>query len=172
MIYLSKKIAMFGFLSCAFLCLPSCGYYSFSGSTLPHLKTVAVPLFEDDTAEFGVKEELTNSIIDAFTQDNTLKIADQRVADSIITGKIVGVRDGAGAYDRAESVQEIRINISVNVKFEDLKKRQVVWEDRITQVGTYSPNGGDDEQTTREEAISEAIEKITTEILNRSVSGW
>ncbi|MCA9733915.1 MAG: LptE family protein [Deferribacteres bacterium] len=149
-----------------------CGYYSFSGSTLPHLKTIAIPTFQDDTAEFGVKDDLTNALIDAFSKDNTLKIADQRNADSIITGRLLAVRDGAGAFNRSETVNEIRVTVSVQVKFEDLQKRKIVWEDNLSQVGTYAPNGGSTSNTTREEAITEAISKITEEVLNRSISGW
>ena len=149
-----------------------CGYYSFSGSTLPHLKTVAIPIFEDETAEFGVKEELTNSLIDAFTRDATLKIADSRNADSIISGKLISVTDGAGAFSKAEEVKQIRVTVTAMVKFEDLKKRQVVWESRLSQVGTYAPEGGSGENTTREEAITEAIKNLTDDILSRSISGW
>ena len=34
-----------------------CGYYSFSGSTLQsNIRTIAIPTFENKTAEFGVPE--------------------------------------------------------------------------------------------------------------------
>lgn len=154
------------------MCCTGCAYYSFSGSALPHLKTVAIPTFQDDTAEFGVKDDLTNALIEAFTSDNTLKIAERRNADSMITGRIVSVKDGAGAFDRAETVDEIRVTISVQVKFEDLQKRKLVWEGRLSEVGTYAPSGGSTSNTTREDAIAEAITKITNEVLNRSISGW
>jgi len=137
---------------------------------LPHLKTVAVPIFENETAEFGIKEEITDVIIARFTDDNTLKIADTRSADSIISGKIVQVEDRAGAYTRDERVEEIQVYVAVQVKFEDLKKRKTVWEGTIREVGTYVP--GDAEKGTREAAISEAIGKIADEVLNRTVTGW
>ena len=150
----------------------ACGYYSFSGSALPHLKTIAIPTFQDDTAEFGVKDDLTNSLIDAFTHDNTLKITERRNADSIISGRLLAVKDGAGAFNRAETVDEIRVTVLVQIKFEDLLKRKVVWEDRLSEVGTYAPGGSSSGNTTREEAITEAIGKITDEVLSRSISGW
>ncbi len=149
----------------------ACGYYSFSGSTLPHLQTVAIPTFQDDTAEFGVNDDLTNSLIDAFTRDNTLKITERRNADSIISGRILSIKDGAGAFNRSETVDEIRVTVLVQIKFEDLLKRKVVWDDRLSEVGTYAPGGGTS-NTTREDAIAEAITKITDEVLSRSISGW
>ena len=148
----------------------ACGPYSFSGSAYPHIKTIAIPVFEDRTAEFGIKEELTNSLVEAFARDNTLKIADRRNADSILLGVLERVDDRPGAYNRQEQVQEIQVYLTVRLQYKDLKKRKVIWEDQIIQFGTYVPGGV--EKGTREAAISEAIEKIVDEVLNRTVSGW
>ena len=145
-----------------------CGIYSFSGSLAPHLKTVAIPLFEDNTAEFGVKETLTDAVIEEFTNDNTLKIADLRNADSVVKGKIVRVADQHGAFTAAEQVQEIKVYITVQVIFEDLKKRQTLWEDRISEWGSFDPNDPSGRQT----AIEDAIQKIAADILNKTVTAW
>jgi len=147
-----------------------CGPYSFSGAALPHIKTVNVPLFADKTAEFGVKEELTNAIIDAFTRDNTLKIAGRRDADSVLQGTLVRVVEKPGAYNAEEKVQEIQVYVTVEIKFMEVKKSKVIWQDRITQFGTYAPD--DPVKNTRNAAISEAIAKIADEVLSRTVSGW
>jgi len=148
----------------------ACGHYSFSGSMASHIKSIAIPLFEDRTAEFGIKEELSDALIAEFTRDNTLKIADRRNADSILEGVIRQIRDQAGAYDSEETVQELKVYLTVDVRYFDATKKKVVWEDRLTQWGAFDPNlSGTD---AREAAITEAIEKLTTEILNRTVSGW
>jgi len=146
-----------------------CGYYSFSGSLPPHLETIAVPLFNDRTAEFGLKEELTDAVIEEFTKDNSLKIADRRQADAIIDGNILSIRDQAGAYNANEQVQDIKIYLTVKVKCEDLKKRKVMWEETLSHYGIYDPAEGIE---SRNEAISEAINKIAGDILNKTVSGW
>jgi len=144
-----------------------CGPYSFSSSGASHLKTVAVPIFQDQTSEFGIKEKLTDEVIDQFTRDNTLRLTDRRNADSLIEGRIVKVDDQAGAFTRDESVRDIKVFITVNIKYEDLKKRKIIWEEEITEWGTFNPD-----EESRETGIDEAIAKIATEVLNRSVSGW
>jgi len=150
-----------------------CGYYSFSGSSLPsNIRTIAIPLFENKTTEFGVPEDITDALINEFTQDNTLKVVDRRAADSAIEGTIVNIREQAGAYNQQEQVQEIRIYVRVKAKFEDLKKNNVLWEEEITQWGTYNPDSASGENATRQDAIDEAIEKIVTEIFNKTISGW
>ncbi|MFQ5675094.1 MAG: LptE family protein [bacterium] len=143
-----------------------CGPYSFSGSA-SNLKTVAIPIFQDQTSEFGIKERLTEEVVDRFTKDNTLRVTDRRNADSLIEGRIITVDDRAGAFTSSESVKDIQVFITVSVKYEDLKKRKVIWEDEITQWGTFNPD-----KESRDEGINEALSKIAEEILNRSVSGW
>ncbi|MGH7594957.1 MAG: LPS assembly lipoprotein LptE [bacterium] len=142
-----------------------CGPYSFSGSTATHLKTIAVPVFEDRTAEFGIKERLSSTLINEFTRDNTLKIADRRTADSILLGTLLRVEERAGVYDQNQNVQKIRVSLTVDMKYEDLKKKKIVWEAQITQFGDYTPPD-------RQAAIDEAISKIANEALNKTVSGW
>lgn len=147
----------------------NCGPYSFSSTGASHLKTVAVPIFQDQTSEFGIKEKLTDEVVQHFTSDNTLKVTDRRNADSLIEGTILKVDDRAGAFTSDETVQDIKIFITAHVKYEDLKKRKTVWEDTITQWGTFNPDEG---PQSREAGINEAVAKIADEILNKSVSGW
>jgi TolB-like protein len=155
------------------LVLLHCGYYSFSGSSLQsNIRTIAIPIFENKTTEFGVPEDITDALINQFTQDNTLKVVDRRTADSILEGIIENVREQAGAYNQQEQVQEIRVYIRVKARFEDLKKNNVIWEEEISQWGTYSPDAPIGENSARKDAIDEAIGKIVTEIFNKTVSGW
>ncbi len=65
--------------------------YSFSGSSVPkHLKTIAVPLFEDQSGfgEPGLAESFTTTLINLFVNDNSLEVAERNTADSILEGSI------------------------------------------------------------------------------------
>ncbi len=146
-----------------------CGFYSFSGSLPPHLNTVAIPLFDNRTAEFGVAEEMTDTLIDEFTRDGSLKISERGSSDVLVEGSIIRIDDRAGAYTQSEEVEDLKIYVTVKIKCTDQVKRQVMWEERLTQFGTYDPAEGADGRLT---AITEAIEKTSEEILNKTVSGW
>jgi len=159
-------------LSCLALgCFARCGIYSFSGSLAPHLKTVAVPLFDNKTVEYGIAEDITDRVIEEFTRDNSLKIAERSDADILLEGSIIRIQDraDAGAYDSEERVQDLKIYITVHVKATDQVKRTVMWDERLTQWGSFDPSNGPD---ARGDGIQEALEKISTEILNKTVSGW
>ncbi len=145
--------------------LSRCGSYSFSGASLPpHLKTVAIPLFENRTPEFGIDQTLTDAVIDAVTRDNTLKIAEPASADCILRCTLNRVEDRAGQYNQNEEASTFRITLSVQAVFEDMRKRVVIWQGPFTAFGNYSED--------RNEGIDEAVDKLKTEIVNRMVSTW
>lgn len=147
-----------------------CNHYSFSGNTLPpHIKTVAVPLFEDKTSEFGVREALTDAVVDAFTRDNTLKIADPTTADALVRGTIQAISDRVSTYTRQEQVQTYRVTLTVSAEFFDVKKQKALWKATFQEWGEYRHTGSTEE---RQKAIEKAIQKIAEDILNKSVAGW
>ncbi len=168
----NHKIGVFASLA-AFLwvmAMAGCGPYSFSGNSLPpHIKTIAVPLFEDRTSEFGIKEKLTDAVIQEITRDNTLKIVNEDLADAIVYGKILSVDDRADTYTEQEEVQSYRVYITVEVEVRDVKRGTPLWKERWSQWGLYSLTDGVD---AREQAIDEAIQKLAEDILNKTVSNW
>lgn len=146
-----------------------CAHYSFSGSLEPHLKTIAVSPFENRTAEFGIAENLNEAVISEFTRDNTLKIADRNVANILMEGTLLQVEDRPGAFDESEKVQDMKVYLSVEIKCTDQVKGQILWKERLTQWGSYDPARGAD---ARLDGIAEAIEKLSQDILNKTVANW
>lgn len=146
--------------------------YSFTGSSVPpHLKTIAIPLFDDQSGfgEAGLREEFTNKLIDRFQRDNNLEIADKKNADSILEGIIVAVSDRPSVVEKGETVSKLRVTITVKVTYQDMKLRKKVWEKSISNWGDYELSSGPAERTS---AISDAIEKLSEDILLETVSGW
>ena len=153
--------------SCGFL---SCGPYSFSGSSIPsHIKTIAVPLVTDQTSEFGVRENLTDAIINEITEDNSIKIANEAEADAVVTGKIISLTDLADTFSADENVESYRVYITVEFAVLDRKNNTNLWKESWSQWGLYKLSDGNE---ARQEGIKIAIEKIAEDILNKTVSGW
>ncbi len=150
-----------GFFGCA---------YSFSGSSVPpHLKTVAIPLFEDQSGfgEPGLRENFTKRLIDLFVNDNSLEVADRNTADSILEGSILAVADAPSVIAPGEQVSKRRINVTVHVVFQDLKLRKKVWEKDFSNWGEYSMG-----VELRTVALTQALNKVIEDILIETVSGW
>lgn len=151
--------------------LPSCRY-SFTGGSVPsHMKTIAIPLAQDQSG-FGeptLKDLFTSLLIDRFNKDNTLALADRGTANSMLDCVIVSVREDAVVVNPGERVAQRRMTITARVSFTDIKLKKKLWERDFSQWGDFPSGGG---LTQRNEGIREAIRKLTEDILNETVAGW
>ncbi len=155
--------------------LCGCFRYSFSGAGPSHIKTIAIPLFENSTAEYGVVEQITDDLILAFQQDNTLKIADENNADAVLWGRLKRVEDipytyGGEGETSSFSVGEYKLSLIVELEYYDLTKEEVIWKENVQGWGTYDHSTGSPEE--RNEGFQEAIDKLAEDILIMTVSGW
>ncbi len=147
-------------------------YYSFSGASVPaHLKTIAIPLVDDQSGygEPTLRELFTTELVQRFRNDNTLEMGDPSNADALLRGVIVAVREAPVVVSPGEQVTQRRLTVTVRVTFQDLKLRKTVWEKEFSNWGDFPSGGG---QTQRNEGLKEAVRKLTEDILNETVSGW
>lgn len=165
------KINSFYTLSVLFVVLYTTGcYYSFKGSLPSYLKTIAIPLFDDRNAQFpGVRENLTNKVINEFISDNTLKVVDESKADLLLTGSITSIVQQAASVAAGESVSAYKITVNVKVKCEDIKLSKVLYDKNIQRYGMMESEA-DTEGI--EDAIEEALVQITEDILNDTLGAW
>lgn len=148
--------------------------YSFTGASVPpHISTIAIPLF-DDQSGFGdphLRELLTSEVTRRFESDGNLRIAERNSADSILEGVITRVSDEIsvieGGVDRA-SVR--RVTISVRIQWQDVVKREIVFERTLSNWGEYDVGIGGPAQ--RQEGIHEAVRKLSEDILLATVARW
>jgi Lipopolysaccharide-assembly len=153
----------------------ACGYTS-SPALLPsHLKTVAIPAFENGTTEVTLEQEVTDAVIARFVSNNQLKVVDQRTADCLIQGRINSYRNSVFGFSGSDALsQEYRVAISVAVLFKDLRKNREIWNDPdLVKTANYyvTPVPGDTAKTERD-GRREAVLKIADEILTRTIQGW
>jgi outer membrane lipopolysaccharide assembly protein LptE/RlpB len=97
----------------------ACGYTT-SPALLPsHLKTVAIPVFENGTTEYTLEQEVTDAVIARFVADNHLKVVDERSANSVIKGRITLYKNAIFGFNQAAQAQEYRVTIGASVVFKD-----------------------------------------------------
>jgi hypothetical protein len=152
-------------------CLISCTYSFKGGSVPPHLKTIAIPIVEDQSG-YGdptLRDLLTQKLVERFTNDNTLRLDDRNSADSMLEGVVTDVKDVPLVLQGGEQVATRQITITVRVTFQDLKLRKKVWENSFSNWGNYPSGGG---LTQRNDGVNEAVRKLTEDILNNTVAGW
>lgn len=147
----------------------SCGYYSFTGSIPSDIKTVAIPLFDDNTSFPGVREDLTNNVIDAFINDNTLQVVPESKADLLITGTILSIREKAAIITTGEDVEQYEVYVNVKVKCIEIKSGKVWWEKTLRRFGIM---GGLENLDARNDAIETALIEITQDVLDNTLANW
>jgi hypothetical protein len=147
--------------------------YSFTGASVPsHLKTIAIPLVDDQSGfgEPGLREYFTNQLTNLFITDNSLEVADRTRADSILEGVVTGVSDAPSVVQQGEQVSKRRVTVTARFTFQDMKLRKKVWEKTFSNWGDYDSGGGGASQ--RQVGEQEAIRKLTEDVLLETVSGW
>jgi len=159
-----KKISLF-----VLIILTSCGYYSFKGSLPSDVHTIAVTVFNDRTSYPNIREILTNSVVDVFLFDNTLQVVDESRADLVISGTINSIRQTAANVGQGEIVNEYKITVSVKAKCENTKTSKALFDKTFSNYGTMEASGSADAY---KEAILDALEQITDDILNSTLAAW
>jgi hypothetical protein len=150
------------------MCLLACGIYTVSPSALGNVKTIAIPLFENQTTESGLREALTDQLSQAFVTDNTLKVVPAQQADGILKGSVISYTCGPNTYSREEVVTEYICRIGLNVQFVNRRSDKVIWEEKgMSNWGTYSAAN-----ESQEDGKARAIAKLVEDILNKTVKGW
>jgi outer membrane lipopolysaccharide assembly protein LptE/RlpB len=118
-----------------------CGY-SFRGNVPDHIKTVAVPIFKNNTQAAGVENVITSAIVAAFSNSGRLKVVPADQADSILEGEIVGYSVQGTAFDRNATIQAYRLQVVLNVVFRDVRENSVLWREQgLTQASDFSVQG-------------------------------
>ena len=168
----------------------SCGFYSLSGSLPPHIKTISIPMVENETAEFGIAENISDGIQSRFNDEGILKVIDDN-ADSILRGTVKKVTDGPYTYNKNESVSEYRYKIDVNIEWYDNKNEKTILKGNYSGWGAYGLSGDissdgidndndgkidseDDNEfgEPRLFASKVAVQKIAEDIINDIMTTW
>jgi hypothetical protein len=147
-------------------------FYSFRGTSVPpHMKTIAIPVFDDQSGlgQAGLRDKFTRDLIQLFVNDNTLQVTDRNSADAVLEGSISTIQDQAAVVSPGEEVRKRRVTVTVHVLFHDLQLRKKVWEKDISNWGEYDSGSG---LSQRDIGIDDAMKKVSEDILIATVSGW
>lgn len=168
----ANRIA-YAFLS-VLLALSVASCYSFTGSSIPpHIHSIGIPLL-DDNSGFGqpdVRQKLTDLLIQKFTSDGSLRVADRNVADAVLELSIPpnGIWENDVSVRTGEVVTTKRVNIRVQATYRDQKKQKVFWTRDFTQSADYPIQQS---LAGLRDALSRAEDKLSDDLLLAVISNW
>jgi hypothetical protein len=130
--------------------------------------SIGIPLMENQTTEFGLAEQLTQGVIDGLIEENIIDVVDPSRAASVLKATILTYDRSAYTFDADESVQEYIVEITVRGSLMQRDQEVPIWE--AASIRAWGVYAADEE--TEQDGQTRAIEKLTEEILNRTVKSW
>lgn len=153
-----------------------CGVYSTqSGRVDDTIRRVHVPYLENATSEPTIGIDLTEDIIAALQEDNTLKVTPEEDAVTELAGRVVRYSRTAAFTSVSGGsnlqVDEYRLQIQVELTFRNRQTGEEIFpRKRITGTGSFLLDGSDG--TSEETARSEAAAEIVRDVLAAVVEDW
>ncbi|MBD3420843.1 MAG: hypothetical protein GF398_12055 [Chitinivibrionales bacterium] len=151
--------------------LARCAFYSFTDSNIPpHLKSISIPLFVNESLQPGVAEEITESLIEKVTGISSLRFVGGS-GDATISGKVTGYSNDPHTYGssgvRQVDVRQYAVHITIYAEFRDNIKEEQLFKGRIVGEGIYNFQN-ETEASGRRTAINDAVEQL----MQNSLQGW
>ncbi|HIC90589.1 MAG TPA: hypothetical protein EYP21_00705 [Syntrophaceae bacterium] len=107
-----------------------CGY-GFTGGVNnlpPDVRSIAIPVFSNNTSELGIETIFTNAVIDEFLHSNLLPIKDESQADAVLLGTIKSIDISSLAYDRRDVSIQNRLTLYLDIVLRTQKDGTVLWQ--------------------------------------------
>jgi outer membrane lipopolysaccharide assembly protein LptE/RlpB len=170
---MSRRRAIRALLSSALLLAAAAGGcgYSLRGNLPDHLKTVSVPVFRNRTTDAGAESTITSAVVNAFTSSGRLKVVSLDAADSVLDGEITGYQVESLTYDSRLNLRSYRLTVTMNVRFRDLRRTEVLWQqDGLVEDVSFDVAGQVSDTISREEgAVKQAALEIGRKIVGHAV---
>lgn len=166
-----KKLFLLGVI----FALTSCGHIPIR--TLPeHIKSIYIPIFTNQTFQYGLEEIVTNRVIEEFIKDGRLDVVDKKLADTELKGTILSYQRLPFSYDKKGNINKYQVSIKVSFELRDLTTNKLLWQDEWQEVILYIPPTSsyrprEFEITSEEEAIYKLLSKIAYYIVSRTING-
>ncbi len=164
--------------SCALL-LNGCGaqadYQAPSIIIPPHIKSIAVRPFENQTSQPGIESKLRLATVDEFIRDGRIRYSDdESKADGVIVGTIKQYRETELTHDQNLVPLEYQMWVVMDLKFLDRVNNQYLWEEplleqKLRYFTETAPNGGG---KTTEQAREELWVRFSNDIVRRTIEGF
>ena len=149
---------------------PSQGY-SFASTFDESIKSVAIPVFRNETTSRGLEIQLTESLIKELQTRTPWHIAPTDRADTTLVGVITDTGLAALSDDRTGLVQEQAVRITIRFEWRDNRSGDIiVARDGYSAVAVFSPNQKIGDRI--ELGQRSAIEELAHDVISQMRSSW
>jgi hypothetical protein len=157
-------------LIAAVLIAAGCSHYSTLGRLPAHIKTIHIPTFENETAEFNLPQQLTDLVTGRFLSSANLRLGEADQADATLIGRIRSYYEEAETFreDQGLQITSRRVTIVLEVEFSDRVEGKTLWRDsNFSRYVIYSPN-----QETEEQAAGRVLVLLADDLVSAVLQQW
>jgi len=151
------------------LLFSGCGYHLVgTGSTLPaHIKSIAIPVFENSSSQPEIHRELTSIILRSFINDGRLKVTNKDDADLVMTGALTYYDTRTASFSSEDLASDIIIELGVDIEVTDQVKNKIFLKQKLkTQWDYKSTSDISDTETARLRALDDAYNELGTRLVS------
>jgi Lipopolysaccharide-assembly len=153
-----------------------CGYTVGNGFA-PDVKTVSVPIFENDTYRRGIEYQLTEAVQKEIQKRTPYRLAKGANADTRLTGRIIQTRKDVLGENADDDPRQLQFSIMVRVTWENLRTGEVLAQQEVPvspeaipliSSAQFAPELGQSQAT----ALQTAIDNMARHIVNMMETPW
>jgi|TARA_B110000902_G_scaffold56592_1_gene66019 hypothetical protein len=166
------KLTIVASLTVAMALLPSCGFYSFSGTSIcAEVQTYSVDFFENNAPIVSplLSQKITEDLKQKFISETNLSI-EERGGDFHFSGAIVDYVVTPVAAQASENAQLNRLTIKVEVKLVCPKCPKSAFEQTFSNFQDFDAT--QDFNAVEEELIKEISQMLVQSIFNKAAINW
>ncbi len=110
------------------LAVTGCGYTV--GSSVPEkYRTIAIPVFHNQTRETDLQVAVTNALRRRIALDGRLRLASEKDADLVLRGTLTNYSVSAQSFLDSDSISRLRAHLTATVTLEDRDTGEIVWHE-------------------------------------------
>ena len=147
--------------------LSGCGIYTLNPKGKSNIRTIAVEPFDNQTPEFGLADQVTEQVIDAFISDGNLKVVGNDAADAILVGSLTGYKRVVSQFDENDQGQSYKVQMDFSISLMNPHDQSEIWKQAMPQEGIY-----DAASETEEDGKRRAAERLVEAILTKTTKSW
>lgn len=156
--------------------LASCAGYQLGGTkpaVLRDVRTIAVPMFANDTLHPRAEAIATSAAADAFVQDGTYRLANPENADAILSGTVAGIDYTQLRVTRLDTLrpEELQNSVTLNWTLRDASDPTRVLATG-SSVGSSRFFVDSNLQTSRNNALPDALQRASESMVSRLANGF
>lgn len=152
---------------------PGCIGYKLGNNLPPGIRSVAVPVFVNETGEPALETLTTSATIQEFQKDGSLKVADRATADTVVevTLKKYTLTPLRYRSERTTTAKEYRLTLVASVVWKKLPGQEVLA--RSDKVEGYKDfEALVDLPSARRDALPDAADDLAHRIVRTVVEYW